>query len=148
MGTGENEGIPPGLSDLLATVAQLRIKKEEAEARVKDINAELERNERLAVEALGVSGLDGCRVAGRTWWMQEELRLSVDPGSRERVMEAAKSHGIAAEITTIATATLKSWLKEQAKLRGRERGSSFVEGTAFEGLVTEFVEPTLRSRAM
>ncbi len=133
---------------MLGLVAELRVKKEAAEAVVKRIDEDLKKNERLAVEALGVSGLDGCRVAGRTWWMQEELRVNIDAASREKVMKAAKKHGIAAEITTIATATLKAWLKEQATLRGRERGQSFVEGTAFKGLVTEFVEPTLRSRAI
>ncbi|CAB4176764.1 hypothetical protein UFOVP1423_31 [uncultured Caudovirales phage] len=148
MSVDESGTLPSGLSDLLGRVAYLREEKAAAEAVVKKIGEELDKNERLAVEALGVSGLDGCRVAGRTWWMQEELRLSISADARERVMKAAKKHGIAAEITTIATATLKSWLKEQAQARGRERGQSFVEGTAFKGLVTEFVEPTLRSRAM
>ncbi|CAB4169297.1 hypothetical protein UFOVP898_75, partial [uncultured Caudovirales phage] len=74
MSVDESGTLPSGLSDLLGRVAYLREEKAAAEAVVKKIGEELDKNERLAVEALGVSGLDGCRVAGRTWWMQEELR--------------------------------------------------------------------------
>jgi hypothetical protein len=67
---------------------------------------------------------------------------------RDIVIAAARREGIADEITTVATTTLKAWLKERAKATGRERGASFVEGTAFAGLVTEFVESKLFSRAV
>jgi hypothetical protein len=140
--------VPVELCDLLAEVARLRDAKAAAEASLKVANETLERMERLALESLGASGLDGCKVAGRTWWMQESLRLSVNAGQREKVLEAAKKEGIAEEITTVATATLKAWLAEKAKARGREKGGSFVAGTAFDGLVTEFVESQLRSRAL
>lgn len=146
--SAEEELVPGALSDLLAEVARLRDCKAGAEAALKVANDELDRVERLALEALGASGLDGCKVAGRTWWMQESLRLSVNADQRERVLEAAQREGIAEEITTVATATLKSWLAERAKARGRGRGESFVAGTAFDGLVTEFVESQLRSRAL
>lgn len=145
---GDAATVPPALSDTLADIAHLRAKKSVAESELKGINAELDRLERLALEAFGASGLDGCRVAGRTWWMQEELRLSVDASNRERVLAAAQQEGIADEITTVATTTLKAWLKERAKAGGRERGQSFVAGTAFDGLVSEFVEPKLFSRAV
>lgn len=136
------------LSDTLTRIAELRDRKSEAEAALKAVNDELDRLEKLALESLGASGLDGCRVAGRTWWMEESLRLSVNAGQRDRVLEAAKQENIAEEITTVATATLKAWLSEQAKKRGRERGQSFVAGTAFDGLVSEFIEPKLRSRVV
>lgn len=147
MGT-DVEPLPSGLSDLLAQVAELRERKSEAEAVVKGINADLDRLERLALESFGASGLEGCRVAGRTWWMQEELRLSVEAGQRDKVLAAARAEGIAEEITTVATTTLKAWLKERAKSNGRERGQSFTEGTAFAGLVSEYVEPKLFSRSV
>ena len=147
MSTGEVV-IPSELSDLLSEVARLRDEKSAAEASLKSANERLERMERLALESLGASGLDGCKVAGRTWWMQESLRLSVNADQRDKVLDAAKKEGIAEEITTVATATLKAWLAERAKNRGRNRGESFVAGTAFDGLVTEFVESQLRSRAL
>jgi hypothetical protein len=145
---GDTEGLPSGLSDLLTKVAELRVRKEAAEEALKAANAELDAHERLALEALGVSGLDGCRVAGRTWWMQDSLRLSVNADQKAAVLKAAKKYGIAAEITTVATATLKAWLSERAKQGKRAKGASFVAGTAFEGLVTEHVETSLRSRSL
>ena len=140
--------VPRELSDTLTQIAGLREEKTAAEAALKAINSDLDRLERLALESLGASGLDGCRVAGRTWWMQEELRLSVNAEQRDKVLAAAKREGIAEEITTVATATLKAWLKERAKSSGRERGGSFVSGTAFDGLVSESVDPQLRSRVV
>jgi hypothetical protein len=142
------EAVPADLADTLAQIAELRDRKSEVERQAKTVNAELDRLERLALESLATSGLDGCRVAGRTWWMQEELRLSVSAEARERVLEAARREGIADEITTVATTTLKAWLKERAKAAGRERGASFAEGTAFAGLVTEYVESKLFSRSV
>jgi hypothetical protein len=147
MSTDEKD-VPGALCDLLAEVARLRSAKEEADARAKDAGQTLDRMERLALESLGASGLDGCKVAGRTWWLQESLRLSINADQREKVLEAAKKEGIAEEITTVATATLKAWLSERAAKKGRSKGESFVTGTAFAGLVTEFVEPQLRSRAL
>jgi hypothetical protein len=144
----EDVDVPGSLSDLLAEVARLRDVKATAEAELKVAKDSLDRMERLALEALGASGLDGCKVAGRTWWMEESLRLNVNSDQREKVLAAAKLEGIDEEITTVATATLKAWLAERAKKRGRGRGDSFVAGTAFEGLVSEFVESQLRSRAL
>lgn len=100
--------IPSELCDLLSEVARLRDEKSAAEAALKSVNEMLDRMERLALESLGVSGLDGCKVAGRTWWMQESLRLSVNADQRDNVLAAAQKEGIAEEITTVATATLKS----------------------------------------
>jgi hypothetical protein len=140
--------VPTDLADTLAQIAELRDRRSEIERQAKSLNAELDRLERLALETLGASGLDGCRVAGRTWWMQEELRLSVPAENREKVLLAAQREGIADEITTVATTTLKAWLKERSRNSVRGRGESFVAGTAFDGLVTEFVEPKLFSRAV
>lgn len=142
------EPVPADLADTLAQIAELRDRKAEIERQAKAVNADLDRLERLALESLGASGLDGCRVAGRTWWMQEELRLSVSAENREQVLAAAQREGIADEITTVATTTLKAWLKERSRAGGRGRGESFVAGTAFDGLVTEFVEAKLHSRAV
>jgi len=146
--SAEEVDVPGSLSDLLAEVSRLRDVKAMAEADLKTVKESLERMERLALEALGASGLDGCKVAGRTWWMEESLRLNVNADQREKVLAAAKLEGIDEEITTVATATLKAWLAERAKKNGRGRGGSFVAGTAFEGLVSEFVESQLRSRAL
>lgn len=149
MATDTNQQVPPEeLSSLLTEIADLRDKKSAAEATLKAVNEQLDQLERLALESLGASGLDGCRVAGRTWWMQEELRLSVAPGQRDAVLRAARQEGIGDEITTVATSTLKAWLKERARERGRSRGESFAAGTAFDGLVSEFAELQLRSRAV
>lgn len=100
--------------------------------------------ERLAVEEIETQRIDGVRVGGRSWRVQEELRLSVPKDRRQAVLDAAGELGISDEITTVATSTLKSWLQERAKEAGREAGQPFAAGTPFEGLVSEFVESKLR----
>jgi hypothetical protein len=48
------------------------------------------------------------------------------------------------EVTTVNTARLKALLVEQGKAAGKDARQPYSVGTEFEGLVGEFVRPTLR----
>jgi hypothetical protein len=135
------------LSEVLKRVVELRKKKEEIEIQLKSVSQEIDSLESLAAEQLMASGLDNCRVAGKTWWTESQLLLSVPKEKREEVMAVAERLGIAEELTTINTATLKSWLLEQAKERGKAADEA-IDGTGFEGLVEKFVRVRLRSRTV
>jgi hypothetical protein len=113
-------------------------------AQVEELQRQRAQIEGLAVEEMRSQRLDGVRVAGRSWRVEEALRLSVPKERRDAVLEAARAAGIEDAITTVATPTLKSWLVERAKEAGREAGRPFSAGTPFEGLVGEFVELKLR----
>lgn len=141
------EGV--GLSAMLARIAELTAEKAAAAATLKRINEDLEHLESLAAEQLRLQGLDGCRAAGRTWWVQDTLRISVPKEARAAVLEAAAQEGIGDELTTVAVPTLKAWLSERAKESGKEDGASFLAGTAFAGTgISEYVASELRSRAV
>lgn len=94
--------------------------------------------------AQGIRGREGVRAGGRTYWTAESLHISVPKDRRDAVLEAARAVGIQDEITTVSTPTLKAWLVEQAKEAGREAGTSFVAGTPFDGIVSEYTEVRLR----
>lgn len=132
------------LAQLLEEIRDLDLKIGEVSGRLDDLKAQREGLERYACAAMESSGLKGVRVAGRSWRIEEALRLSVNKEQRDAVLAAARSIGIDDAITTVATPTLKSWLIERAKEAGREAGSSFTAGTPFAGLVGEFVEKKLR----
>lgn len=133
------------LSQTLEEIAAIDAEISALEDKLKERKKRREHLERLAVEDMTAQRLGGVsRVAGRSWRVEENLCLSVSKDRRDAVLEAARAVGIEDEITTVATATLKSWLKERAREAGREAGRPFTEGTPFEGLVGEFIKTELR----
>jgi hypothetical protein len=132
------------LSTLLEEITELDRKIGTASAQLDDMKKRREALAGIAVEDMRVQRLDGVRVAGRSWRVEESLHLSVPKDRRDAVLEAARAVGIEDAITTVATTTLKAWLVERAKEAGREAGSSFAAGTPFDGLVGEYTELKLR----
>ena len=59
-------------------------------------------------------------------------------------MEAARSAGLLDAVTQVNTARLKSLLTERAKEAGKDARQPYSDGTEFEGLVGEYVQPVLR----
>jgi hypothetical protein len=74
---------PEGLSALLAKLVDKQAARDVVSLQLKTIERELDELESKAAEELGMSGLDGCRVAGKTWWIDEALRLSLTKEHRE-----------------------------------------------------------------
>lgn len=141
---GTKEHQEASLAELLEEIREIDLKIGEISGKLDDLKAHRADLEQYACAAMESSGLNGVRVAGRSWRIEEALRLSVSKAQRDAVLAAARDIGIDDAITTVATATLKSWLIEKAKEAGREPGQSFVNGTPFAGLVGEFVEKKLR----
>jgi hypothetical protein len=136
--------IATGLSALLERIANLDKTIGTVSAQLDDLKQLRDQLESLAVEEIRTQRLDGVRVAGRSWRVEECLRLSVPKDRRDAVLDAARAVGIEDAITTVATPTLKAWLVERAKEAGREAGAPFAAGTPFDGIVGEFVEMKLR----
>jgi hypothetical protein len=132
------------LSALLEEISQLDSQIGTASAVVDDLKKKRAHLEALAVEDMTTQRLDGVRVAGRSWRVEETLHVSVPRDRRDAVLEAARAAGIEDAITTVSTPTLKAWLVERAKESGREAGSPFASGTPFEGVVGEYTEMKLR----
>ena len=137
---------PEGLSALLAQLVDRQAARDVVAGQLKTIERELDELESKAAEELGMSGLDGCRVAGKTWWIDEALRLSLTREHREKLIEAAEAEGLE-DAVTLNNATVKAWLTERAKATGCPLEDA-VKGTRFEGVVGQFVEVRLRSRTV
>jgi hypothetical protein len=132
------------LSGLLEEITQVDKQIGTLSAQLDDLKKRRASLEQIAVEDMTTQRLDGVRVAGRSWRVEESLHLSVPRDRRDAVLEAARAVGIEDAITTVATTTLKAWLVERAKEAGREAGSSFAAGTPFDGIVGEYTEMKLR----
>lgn len=131
------------LSTVLAKIADLYAEKDRIAAEEKAVNQRLKSLESVAAELIKVSGLERVGAAGKTWWVEEELLLSVLKDRREEVLKAAEQEGIPREdLVTVQTSTLKAWLKERRKRLGAAATGSYTEGTAFAGLVSEC--PTMK----
>ena len=136
------------LSQMLERVADCDERMSVLRAEIKALQTTRDAFERLACTELIGTGFDKVDAGGRRWSVVDEHRISVTRANRDAVIEAAYAQEIGDEITTVATTTLKSWLKEQAKIRGLDKGASIVEGTAFEGIVSEYIDRGLSSRAV
>jgi len=123
----------------------------EIDAQVKELNDKIdtlkERRghlEGLAVEEMLTQRLDGVKAAGRSWRIEYAHRFSAPEARKEAVMEAARSAGLLDAVTQVNTARLKSLLTERAKEAGKDARQPYSDGTEFEGLVGEYVQPVLR----
>lgn len=145
----EAEAEAPGtISSLLEKVVEAKRRKEQIAAELKTVNEELDSLEALAIEQIKASGLEGCRAAGASWWVAQTLRLHIPKENRDAVLQAAAKEGLADEILAVQTATLKSWLGERldkARSEGRHLENAS-DGTAFSGLLSEYIEVRLASR--
>lgn len=135
------------LNEILDAVVKKQAECEELEIRLKKLTKDCQSIEDLAAEALAASGLERVTYAGRSWRVEPVSYLSVPKDNRDAVLQAAYNEGIADELTTVNTSTLKSWLIERKKGEGRE-GGTLAEGTAFDGLVSEYTQIRLRSRSV
>jgi len=100
--------------------------------------------EEIALEEMTTQRLDGVKAAGRNWRIEWTHSFSAPEARKEAVMEAARSAGLLDAVTQVNTARLKSLLTERAKEAGTDPRRPYSEGTEFEGLVGEYVRPTLR----
>jgi len=123
----------------------------EIDAQVKELNDKIdtlkERRghlEGLAVEEMLTQRLDGVKAAGRSWRIEFAHRFSAPKARKEQVMEAARRAGLLDAVTQVNTARLKAELTERAKAAGRDARQPYSDGTEFEGLVGEYVQPVLR----
>ena len=100
--------------------------------------------EEIAIEEMTTGRLDGVKAAGRSWRIEWTHSFSAPEARKAQVMEAARRAGLLDEVTAVNTARLKALLVEQGKAAGKDARQPYSIGTEFEGLVGEFVRPTLR----
>jgi hypothetical protein len=130
------------LAKLLERVAELQAEKDRIAAEAKKVGKELDELEQMAVEELALSGLDGVRAAGKSWFTREFFSVSIPPEHKDRVVEIAKSK--CPEYIGVNTSSLKSWLMEHRQAGGE----TLADGTPFAGLVREYREVRLSHRTI
>jgi hypothetical protein len=140
------------IESLMSRLNDANDEVDRAEEQAKIARARRDEIERVALEFVTASGKRSLPAAGRSWYVQIEPRVSVRAEARERVLVIADALGIRDLVETVNTAGLKAWLREQAKENGMkpnaEGRDDIVTGTPFDGLVSCYMEPTLRSRRL
>jgi len=134
------------LSALLEKIAEAQAEKERIESQLKAVGKRMRELESLAVEQLSLSGLDGVRAAGKSWFVREFFSVSVPEEHKDKVLDVAKT--ACPEYIGVNTASLKSWLMERRREVEGEAPASLADGTPFEGLISEFREMRLSHRTL
>lgn len=133
-----------GLQPALAEIAEIDQKIAALNDQIDALSSRRNFLEGIAVEEMTTQRLDGVRAAGRSWRVEWTHSCSVPEARKEAVMDAARRAGLLDAVTQVNTARLKSLLKEMAAAAGKEASALHSDGTVFEGLVGEYVQPKLR----
>lgn len=86
----------------------------------------------------------GVPAGCRSWRIEWEHSFNLPKDRQTAVMDALRAEGALEPLLSVNTIQLKSWLKDRAKEAGKDARQPFTEGTAFDGIVGEFVRPVLR----
>jgi len=132
------------LQRALAEISELDAKIKVLNDQIDELKERRGHYEGVAVEEMLTQRLDGVKAAGRSWRIEYAHRFSAPEARKEAVMEAARSAGLLDAVTQVNTARLKSLLTERAKEAGKDARQPYSDGTEFEGLVGEYVQPVLR----
>jgi uncharacterized small protein (DUF1192 family) len=133
------------LATLLERVAELQAEKERIAAELSKVSRELKGVESLAVEQLALSGLDGVRAAGKSWYVREFFAVSIPEENKDAVLAAART--ACPEYIAVNTASLKSYLMERRR-DCASRDGGLADGTPFAGLISEYREMRLSHRTL
>jgi hypothetical protein len=132
------------LSSALENIAQIDREIDVAELVVKELKKRRESLAEIAVEEMTAGRLDGVRVAGRSWRVEWDHSVSATAENKDAVLAAARAAGMEKQLIGVNTSQLKSVLKELHKAAGKDAREPWADGTAFAGLVSEYIRPVLR----
>jgi len=132
------------LSSALEKISLIDREIDVAELAVKELKKKREALAEIAVEEMTAGRLDGVRVAGRSWRVEWDHSVSATADNKDAVLAAAREAGMEAQLVGVNTSQLKSVLKEMHKAAGKDAREPWADGTAFAGLVSEYVRPVLR----
>jgi len=132
------------LSSALEKISLIDREIDVAELAVKELKKRRESLAEIAVEEMTAGRLDGVRVAGRSWRVEWDHSVSATADNKDAVLAAARAAGMEAQLVGVNTSQLKSVLKEMHKAAGKDAREPWADGTAFAGLVSEFIRPVLR----
>ena len=132
------------LSTALEKIAQIDREIDVAELTVKELKKRREALAEIAVEEMTAGRLDGVRVAGRSWRVEWDHSVSATAENKDDILAAARAAGMEKQLIGVNTSQLKSVLKEMHKAAGKDAREPWADGTAFAGLVSEYVRPVLR----
>ena len=132
------------LSNALEQISRIDREIDVAELTVKELKKRRESLAEIAVEEMTAGRLDGVRVAGRSWRVEWDHSVSATAENKDAVLAAARAAGMEKQLIGVNTSQLKSVLKEMHRAAGKDAREPWAEGTAFAGLVSEFIRPVLR----
>lgn len=143
-----NSSMATGPDVLVSTLEEIEaIDKQidEAEAVAKGLKQRRGTLEKIAIEAMAAARMEkGVPAGARTWRVQWEHRMSVNKDRVDALRDILAAEGRLEDMLDVSTAKVKSLLIEKATARKANPKESYVTGTPYEGVVSEFVEPVLR----
>ena len=144
MNSSLDTGNASTLGPMLGEITEIDGKIKALEAEIKELGKRRDALAALAVEEMAAGRLDGVRAAGRSWRIEWEHSVSATAANTDDVLAAARAVGKGDTLLSVNTSRLKSLLKELAAAAGKDARQPWAEGTAFAGLVSEYVRPVLR----
>lgn len=136
------------LQSALAEISEIDAKVAALNDQVDELKKRRGHLEEIVIEEMTTQRLDGVKAAGRNWRIEWTHSFSAPEARKEVVMEAARRAGLLDAVTQVNTARLKALLTERAKEAGKDASRLYSDGTEFEGLVGEYVQPVLRHRTV
>lgn len=116
----------------------------ELESKMKALKKQRGSLESLALEEMSAARMTrGVPAGRRSWRLEWDHSITVTKDRQKAVMEALRQEGDLDALLSVSTTSLKSYLKDRAKEAGKDTRLPFSAGTAFEGLVDEYVRPKL-----
>jgi hypothetical protein len=132
------------LSQALERINELSEEIKELEEKSKALRKQRDHFEELAINEMSDSRLDGVKAAGRSWRVESEHSFHIPSDRKSEVVNAARRLG-RDDIVTVATTSLKAFLRELAREAGKSGDMPWADDTEFAGIVSEYIRPKLRS---
>jgi hypothetical protein len=112
---------------------------------IKELNKRRDSLEAVALEEMAAARMERGVPAGcRSWRIEWEHSFNLAKDRQAAVMDVLRAEGALEPLLSVNTSQLKSVLKDRAREAGKDARQPFTAGTAFDGLIGEFVRPVLR----
>lgn len=130
--------------ELAEKLKSLRDRKQEAEAALKEINAQIDETDYRLSEVMAESETQNFTRSGTMFYLTTKTRASAVAGSKEELYAALKSHGFGDLVyETVNANSLSSFIKERMEENAENSGGGDTLPDWLIGLVSVFDKTTV-----
>lgn len=136
---------PADMAERLREITAIDQRLKEIKDEEKSLNKKRDYIEKLVVEDMTTGGLDGVKVAGKSWRIEWTHSMSTTEATKQSILDALLDLGVEPQsVIQINAARLKAICKELADARGADPRQPWTAGTPLDGVAGEYVAPRLR----